>query len=412
MPRPRKDAKLPHITRRERARSGPAYDVQVPLTGGGRLSKTFSERTEAIAWRDEQLVLLHRGEATPQTTLTVGALLMRWLEDEAASRVRPSTLADYADTVRVHLLPRLGIVRADRLTASHVHAMLADMERAGVGCRTRQLALLRLKQTLAWASDIELLRRSVAEKISPPRCPPSEKRALTPSEQRDFLAAAEHDVLWPLWRVYLMTGLRRGEGLGLRWQDVDLGAGLIHVRQNVVLVKGQDGVIRPAIHEPKSPAARRSLDLDVQTVVEIRALHDRRQQAQHADVHGKRHRRSGLVFCTHVGTPLNPNNVIRNLTRIKEACGLGPDITIHSLRHTHATDCIEGGMDWLAVAARLGHADPSVTHDVYGHYRPGRERQIVDRLARALAGDALPTTPQLPDRLPLDPDRTHDPSLG
>jgi hypothetical protein len=78
MPRPRKDAKLPHITTRPRKRAGPAYDVQVPLTGGGRLSKTFNERTEAIAWRDEQLVLLHRGEATPQTSVTVGALLTRW----------------------------------------------------------------------------------------------------------------------------------------------------------------------------------------------------------------------------------------------------------------------------------------------------------------------------------------------
>jgi integrase len=386
MARPRKDAKLPHITVRQRKRAGPAYDVQVPLTGGGRLSKTFSDRAEAIAWRDEQLVLLHRGEATPQTTLTVGALLTRWLEDEASARVRPSTLTDYADTIRVHLLPRLGLVRADRLTAAHVHAMLAEMERAGVGCRTRQLALLRLKQTLAWASDVELLRRSVAEKISPPRCIVGEKRALSAAEQRDFLAAAQHDVLWPLWRVYLMTGLRRGEGLGLRWQDVDLGAGLIHVRQNVVLVKGQDGVIRPAVHEPKSPAARRTLDLDVQTIVEIRAIHDRRQQAQHPDVHGKRHGRSDLVFCTHGGTPLNPNNVIRNFTRIKADCGLGPDITIHSLRHSHATDCIEAGMDWLAVAARLGHSDPSITHGTYGHHRPGRERAIIDRLAAELGG--------------------------
>jgi integrase len=383
MPRPRKDAKLPHITRRERARSGPAYDVQVPLTGGGRLSKTFNARSDAIAWRDEQLVLLHRGEATPQTSVTVGALLTRWLEDEASARVRPSTLADYADTIRVHLLPRLGIVRADRLTAAHVHAMLADMERAGVGCRTRQLALLRLKQTLAWASDIELLRRSVAEKISPPRCPPSEKRALTPSEQRDFLAAAQHDVLWPLWRVYLMTGLRRGEGLGLRWIDLDLDDGFLSVRQQVTLVKTQHkdglGFTRPEVTQLKTPSAIRTIDLDIETAGALRVLRTQQRDA-------RAQRPPELVFAARHGTPLNPNNVIRNFTRIKEACGLGPDITIHSLRHTHATECIEGGMDWLAVAARLGHSDPSITHGPYGHHRPGRERAIIDRLAAELGG--------------------------
>jgi integrase len=385
MPRPRKDAKLPHITRRERARSGPAYDVQVPLTGGGRLSKTFNARSDAIAWRDEQLVLLHRGEATPQTSVTVGALLTRWLEDEAASRVRPSTLADYADTIRVHLLPRLGIVRADRLTAAHVHAMLADMERAGVGCRTRQLALLRLKQTLAWASDVELLRRSVAEKISPPRCVVGEKRALTSAEQRDFLAAAQHDSLWPLWRVYLMTGLRRGEGLGLRWGDLDLTDGFLRVRQQVTLVKQGDGKARPAIQELKSEAARRVIDLDGETQLALlRVKEAQLTPGKHPLVVNLQQ----LVFRTHVGTPLNPNNVIRAFTRIKEACGLGPDITIHSLRHTHATDCIEGGMDWLAVAARLGHSDPSITHGTYGHHRPGRERAIIDRLAAELG--ALP----------------------
>jgi integrase len=385
MPRPRKDAKLPHITTRPRKRAGPAYDVQVPLTGGGRLSKTFNERTEAIAWRDEQLVLLHRGEATPQTSVTVGALLTRWLEDEAASRVRPSTLADYADTIRVHLLPRLGIVRADRLTAAHVHAMLADMERAGVGCRTRQLALLRLKQTLAWASDVELLRRSVAEKISPPRCVVGEKRALTSAEQRDFLAAAQHDSLWPLWRVYLMTGLRRGEGLGLRWGDLDLTDGFLRVRQQVTLVKQGDGKARPAIQELKSEAARRVIDLDGETQLALlRVKEAQLTPGKHPLVVNLQQ----LVFRTHVGTPLNPNNVIRAFTRIKEACGLGPDITIHSLRHTHATDCIEGGMDWLAVAARLGHSDPSITHGTYGHHRPGRERAIIDRLAAELG--ALP----------------------
>jgi integrase len=379
MPRPRKDAKLPHITRRERARSGPAYDVQVPLTGGGRLSKTFNARSDAIAWRDEQLVLLHRGEATPQTSVTVGALLTRWLEDEASARVRPSTLADYADTIRVHLLPRLGIVRADRLTAAHVHAMLADMERAGVGCRTRQLALLRLKQTLAWASDVELLRRSVAEKISPPRCPPSEKRALSAAEQRDFLAAAEHDVLWPLWRVYLMTGLRRGEGLGLEWRGVDLDDGVLSVRQQVNIEQDQHGVARPRVGEVKTAAARRTLVIDSATRDALVAYRDRRHAGETVRIHP-------LIFCTRHGTPLNPNNVIRTFTRIKEACGLGPDITIHSLRHTHATECIEAGMDWLAVAARLGHSDPSITHGTYGHHRPGRERAIIDRLAAELGG--------------------------
>src|SRR5574338_55720 len=216
-----------------------AYDVRVlfPPDEHGqrkRYTRTVYDPAEAdkllTAWQRE----LDQGIAVKPTADTVAALLRRWLEEDAATRVRPTTLTDYRATIDNHLIPRIGGKKLQAITPADVSAFRARLVKE-TGTRTAQLALLRLKQALTWAVALELLPRNVAAGIKPPAGKAPEQRALTHAEARQFLDYARSDTYWPLWLVYLSTGLRRGEALGLRWRDLDLERGILSVRQSVGL---------------------------------------------------------------------------------------------------------------------------------------------------------------------------------
>jgi integrase len=361
------------------------YDVRVelppdPRSGKRRTpSRTFADREEAERELRRLLTELDEGIVIAPDRLTVGDLLQRWLDQEVRHRVRPTTLEGYTATVRVHVLPYIGRQRSQALAPADVAALRSTLLRA-TGVRSTQLALLRLSQALAWGVSVELLKRNVASGIKRPPDTTSEKRALTHAEARAFLEIAETDHYAPLWRLYLATGLRRGEGLGLRWRDLDLDAQTLSVRQQIVL-GGKPA--RPMIQEPKSVAARRTIDIDVLTIKEL-AVHKERQFKAKQRVVLWQH--LDLVFCTRHGTPLNPTNVLRNFRLIRDEAGLDPDITLHNLRHTHATHLILGGVPILEVSRRLGHSKTSITLDTYGHLLADYRGASVDAVAAALDG--------------------------
>jgi integrase len=380
MPRPR------DITTRTLPDGSTRFDVRIelppdPLTGKRRVpQRTFRTRKEAEDYQLKHLLDLSDGIVIAPDRLTVGDLLERWLEQDASHRVRATTLEGYRATIRTHLLPNIGRQRAQSLAPNDVSALRATLLR-GTGVRSAQLALLRLNQALNWGVSLELLKRNVASGIKPPRNDTPEKRALSHAEARAFLEIAETDHYAPLWRVYLATGLRRGEGLGLRWRDLDLNVSpTLTVRQQVVLAGRPK---RPTFQEPKSAAARRTVELDALTVDALKAHHirhlaDRKKAKLWAD--------HDLVFCTRNGFPLNPNNILKHFKTIRDDAGLASDIKIHSLRHTHATHLLLAGVPILEVSRRLGHSKTSITLDTYGHLLSDYRGASVDAVARALDG--------------------------
>ena len=182
--------------------------------------------------------------------------------------------------------------------------------------------------------------------------------------------------------------MRRGELLGLRWQDVDEKRGTVAVVQNVVAYKGA-----PLIQEPKTPAARRTVILDPMCLSLLRA-HRKRQaerELQSADWRGL-----DLIFTTPDGGPLNPNNVSRNFALIMQRAERQrkadhpdtpplPRIRFHDMRHTHATLLLQEGEAVHTVSARLGHANAAITLGIYAHVTPSMQKSAASTIGRLLS---------------------------
>jgi len=223
------------------------------------------------------------------------------------------------------------------------------------------------------------LPRNPAAKVKPLKWTPKERTVWNTEEARHFLAAAESDTDWALWVLALATGLRRGELLGLRWQDLDLDAGRLTVKPSLVMLKG-----KAVIQAPKSKAALRSVRLTPDAVAAMRAHKVRQSEHELPATHWQK---SGLVFTTGIGTALSPRNVGRSFEESIARAGV-PKMRLHDLRHVNASLDLSSGTSVKSVAARLGHSDPSVTLRTYAHVLPHEETAAVERLEALLSVDA------------------------
>jgi integrase len=168
----------------------------------------------------------------------VGELLDYWLQTYARHHVRPKSYEDYERTIRVHLKPGLGAIPVQKLKPEHLQTFYSDKLNAGCGKRTVELCHMRLSQALKMAMELGLVARNVAQVVRPPRARAREMQTWDTTQVQRFHQAAVQSPYGPVWAVVLATGMRRGEVLGLRWQDVDFERREIHVRQSVTPVGG------------------------------------------------------------------------------------------------------------------------------------------------------------------------------
>ena len=170
-----------------------------------------------------------------------------------------------------------------------------------------------------------------------------------------------------------MTGMRRGEVCGLRWEDVDLEEGRISVRR--ALIPHEDGVI---VSEPKTARGRRSIALDELTVEAFKA--QAAEQLADRDNAEVAWTETGYVFTMDDGRPMHPQSVSRAFERAIGAAKL-PRIRLHDLRHTHASLALAAGINPKVVSERLGHATVSITLDTYSHAIPAMQEEAAAKIA-------------------------------
>ena len=364
--------------------TGTTYRARVeyapdPVTGERRQrSKSFATRKQADAELAKWLTEIDRGTALEPSKATVAELLDRWLADVAAHTVKPSTHEDYDATIRVHILPALGTVPAQKLTVDQVQAFYSRKLAAGCSPRTVQLCHLRLSQALKQAVRWGILTRNVCEFAKPPRVTYKRGDVWSVAEGRAFLAVAEADGLHPFWLLALKTGMRRGELLGLRWRDLDLDRAMAHVRQSVIVYAGA-----PQIQTPKTSTAQRAVKLSADVVT---ALRTHRTAWLARKLAAPAWQETGLIFCTRSGGPLNPNNIARSYEALVKRSDVRR-IRFHDLRHTHATWLLGAGQPVKVVSERLGHAKVSITLDTYAAVLPAMQDRAVEALDALMAAE-------------------------
>jgi len=222
------------------------------------------------------------------------------------------------------------------------------------------------------------LTRNVADLADPPKVGRSERATWTAGQLRAFLEATKDDRLGPVWRLFATTGMRRGEVLGLRRSDLDSASGKLTIVQTVVLVDG-----KPEIGPPKSARSARRISLDPETSSSLTSFLTRQKREQLE--RGPRYSDAGLVACNEDGSMIHPERLSDSFEQAIKKAGL-PRLTLHSLRHTHASLAVAAGVPMKVISDRLGHASISITMDLYAHLAPGLDEDAAAKVAGLIKG--------------------------
>jgi integrase len=273
-----------------------------------------------------------------------------------------------------HVRRRLGERLLQKLQPADLAALYAGLLRDGLGPRTVKLTHRVLHRALSQAKLWGLVRDNPAELAKPPKAPDRETEMLQPDQAAMLLDRLRGKPAYLLASLALATGARRNEILALRWCDVDLDAARLTIERALE----QTAAHGIRIKGPKTRHGRRTISLPPHAVAELRQHWVDQQQQRLAAGLGKAPD-DAPVFATIAGGYMNQGTVTRQWSDQMAAIGM-PDVTLHSLRHTHASMLISAGVDVLTVSRRLGHGSPKVTLEVYGHLVHGsddRAAQIV-----------------------------------
>lgn len=310
--------------------------------------------------------------------ISTGEYLLRWLSDYAAAAVRATTYVGYESAIKRHLVPELGGFELAKLQPMHLQRFYSRKLAEGLAPRTVRYLHVIIHEALKYAVKWGLVGRNVADAVEPPKVRRKEMRALTPAEAARLLAVAKDDRLYALYLLAVTTGMRQGELLGLRWQDLDLERATLSVRQALHRVSG-----KPVFEGPKTERSRRSIALPASVVAALRR--HRTQQAREKLMLGQDYDDHGLVFCQPNGRPFDAKNLVQwRFKPLLRKAGL-PDTRFHDLRHTCATLMLAEGVHPKIVSERLGHSTVTLTLDTYSHVLPDMQREAAEKLDALLS---------------------------
>jgi integrase len=352
----------------------------------GRKRKTIYGRTRAEVSEKLIKAMADRDGGIVYETgkLTVGDYLDRWLRDSVKGTVKETTYANYSYITRVHISPALGRVKLKNLTPAHVRGFYGEKARTNLSAATVKKMHVVLRRALSHAVSDGVIPRNAADNVKPPRAsaPGEEIRPLNSVECCAFLEASRGERLEALYVLAVHCGLREGELLALRWEDVDLEVANPVLLVRHTLTRGEDGRGYVIGASTKSGKGRR-VRLTRQAVASLKD-HRMRQLEERMSLTGL-WQDQDLVFPNNIGFLLNPSNLRnRSFKRIKARSGVREDLRFHDLRHTCATLLLREGVNAKVVSEMLGHASIVITLNTYSHVLPDMQDSAADAMEAAL----------------------------
>ena len=347
-----------------------------PVSGKRRFATATVRGTRKEA--EQELVRLlrsvHTGEHVDPSRMTVGEWLGLWVNSTRAE-VSPKTHERYAEIVRCYLVPAVGSVRLQRLTASHIQRGYNDFTRSP-SPRTRRHIHRILKSALARAVEQQALTRNPADALKRlPKVEPKPIAVLTVDQSMRLLQAIQHTTTyWPVL-IALATGMRRGEILALRWKRVELDQGVVRVIES--LEQTRKGGLR--FKATKTDKAR-AVTLPKFALNELRRW--KREQAEALLTLGIQQGGETLVCARQDDDPKQPESLTHEFTYLVGKADV-PRVRFHDLRHSHATQLLSSGVHPKIVQERLGHSTITTTMDLYSHVSETMQGDAAVRLDQA-----------------------------
>lgn len=375
-----------------------SYVLRVADSSGGQKQKWisgFKTEREAKLARAKALAEIDKGSFASPSRVTLGEYLEEWLKGRELE-LKPKTLDGYRYLARSFIIPSLGKVPLQKLTPRRLTNFYQELAVSG-GKSGNGLARTTVNRVAALIKKVlkdavfidQLLSANPAERATIPRKTHevSKSQLWTAQELRSFLETAESHRLYALYWLAAYTGMRRGEIVALRWSDVDFEKNLIRVHRSVTLTDSG------RVEGTSKSGKERVVSIDSQTKSVLQA--HRLRQFSDMEITQDSWEGTDYVFCTEFGLPVYPTtltNLVHKLVHRHNA--EHPDnqlgrIRFHDLRHVHATLLLEAGIPVHVVAARLGHADPSITLRTYAHVLHSQEATAADSFMKLIKHSIL-----------------------
>jgi integrase len=328
--------------------------------------------------------------------ITFSEYLDKWLKDFGKTNLSPRTLESYESIIDRHLKPELGAIQLSKLSPAHLREFYTKSLTDGRvdNKQTKGKALtantvhhfhrlihLALKQAVRW----ELIFRNVADAVDPPKQQSENDEG---SKDLVFLTEQEIETLFKTLKptyaylpayIAVNTGMRIGEVLGLRWQDVDLEGKTLTIKQTLQTIKREIRVRNRA----KTKGSRRTIDLP-DNLIAVLKKEQTQQETQKRWTYKDVYQDHDLVCAREDGAPIKPSSFGSYFVTLAHRAGL--NISFHTLRHTHASLLLKAGEYPKVISERLGHSQIGITMDIYSHVMPGMQKQAAEKIDLILAG--------------------------
>lgn len=315
---------------------------------------------------------------TKEGKYTVGQWMDEWFEAYAKVKVRPSSHQTYKGYIENHIKPNIGDIPIEKLTSlqlqkfyrrllteGRVPRIESENQPKGLSAKT----VRNINQVISSAMDMavkhKLILSNPTDGCELPKVEHKEMHTIHAEQLGAFLREAKESGVYELYYLDLATGLRRGELLGLKWEDVDLTHGVIHVRRQVYRI---DGEVKEVPLKTKN--AYRNISISKDAVEMLKEM--------------EKHRISEYVFPSPTGGPISPDSVLNMLHRVLKRAGL-PAVRFHDLRHTFATLALQNGVDIKTVSGMLGHFSAGFTLDTYAHVTTAAQKEAANTMGSVLS---------------------------
>lgn len=333
------------------------YTARFTDRNGRRRQQYFKKLQECRKWLADAQFDDEHGNICACGDMTVDAWFDYWIGHIIMSSVKEGTICSYKIQYRLHIAPYIGKMSLQSVKPMHCQNIINRMADSGYKNATIKLACTVMKQFFEGAVENEMIAGNPVKKSV--RCAQGKaakaKTALTVEEQKAFLRCARKSSYYFQYALVLQTGIRVGELTGLKWQDIDFEKRTLHILRTVSRRSGTwtEGT-------PKSHAGERDIPLTGEAVAILENIKKRSsgnvRQIQYHD----------LVFTTKARAPIGNAEYYHSLRKICKDAEI-PPVSMHILRHTFATRCIEGGMKPKVLQEILGHSSVNTTMDIYVH---------------------------------------------